>query len=48
MNAAIKNWLFNEIDAAFKNLNITSKDKNQILIESKKILLKKFHQLENP
>ena len=29
MNAAIKNPSYNEIDAAFKNLNISSKDKNK-------------------
>ena len=29
MNAAIKNPSHNEIDAAFKNLNISSKDKNK-------------------
>ena len=28
-NATIKNPSFNEIDATFKNLNITSKDKNK-------------------
>ena len=28
MNAAIKNPSYNKIDAAFKNLNISSKDKN--------------------
>ena len=29
MNAAIINPSYNEIDAAFKNLNILSKDKNK-------------------
>ena len=29
MNTTIKNPSFNEIDAAFKNLNITSHDKNK-------------------
>ena len=29
MNAAIKNPSYNEIDATFKNLNISSKDKNE-------------------
>ena len=29
MNEAIKNPSFNEIDAASKNLNISSKDKNE-------------------
>ena len=29
MNAAIKNPSYNEIDATFKNLNISSKDKNK-------------------
>ena len=29
MNATIKNPPYNEIDTAFKNLNISSKDKNK-------------------
>ena len=29
MNAAIKNPSYNEIDVAFKNLSISSKDKNK-------------------
>ena len=40
MNATIKNLLLNEIDAAFKNLNILSKDKNESITSDKLFLFK--------
>ena len=40
MNAAIKNPLFNKIDAAFKNLNISSKDKNEPITSDELFLFK--------
>ena len=40
MNAAIKNPSFNEIDADFKNLNISSKDKNESITSGELFLFK--------
>ena len=40
MNAAIKNPPFNEIDATFKNLNISSKDKNESITSDELFLFK--------
>ena len=40
MNAAIKNLSFNEIDAAFKNLNISSKDKIELTTPDELFLFK--------
>ena len=40
MNAAIKNLSFNEIDAAIKNLNISSKDKIELTTPDELFLFK--------